>query len=164
MRRVGLPMLLAAMVLSSGCTTRLMDFTLISSKNIELSRFDSFHIGKTRARGRDVAHIIIFIPTGMPNPKEALDRAIESIPGAVALLDGVILQSFWYIPYIYGQQKFIVEGTPLIDPKLASASMEGNYFVTHLDKDGKVRETKRVSRAEYAALKKNIFGERSPAD
>ena len=47
-----------------------------------------------------------------------MDRAIESQPGAVALVDGVVSFKSWIIPFIYGQQKYIVEGSPLIDPKL----------------------------------------------
>ena len=110
----------------TGCTTRLTDFTIISSKNIEWSRANEYQRDVKRVKGKDVTHIIIFIPTGIPNAKEALDRAIESYPGAVALLDGVITHNFWYIPYIYGQQSYIVEGTPLIDPKISPTKSHGN--------------------------------------
>jgi hypothetical protein len=54
--------------------------------------------------------------------KEAIDQAIESKPGAVALVDGVVYQKIWYIPYIYGQSGFTVEGTPLIDPALTGGA------------------------------------------
>ena len=47
-----------------------------------------------------------------------MDKAIESTPGAVGLLDGVINKHYWYIPYIYGEVSYEVEGTPLIDPAL----------------------------------------------
>lgn len=113
-----LTLLAAAAVLLSGCTHRYMDFTTISSKNMDMSRGAEFERGTKRVIGEDKAHIIVFIPTGQPNPKEALDRAIESTPGAVALQDGVITQKFWWIPYIYGQTSVEVEGTPLIDPRL----------------------------------------------
>ena len=102
----------------SGCTQRLVDFTVISSKNMDLSRGAEFERGAKRVTGQDSSQIIIVIPTGMPSTKEAMDRAIESEPGAVALLDGVVTQSSWYIPYIYGKTTIKVEGTPLIDPKL----------------------------------------------
>jgi hypothetical protein len=108
----------AALLALTGCTHRYIDFTTISSKNIDLSRGAEFERGPQRVVGEDTTHIIIFIPTGQPNAKEALDRAIESTPGAVALLDGVIYNKSWYIPYIYGQSTIQVEGTPLIDPKL----------------------------------------------
>jgi hypothetical protein len=110
--------LAACLLALSGCTHRYIDFTAISSKNIDLSRGAEFVRGDARVTGTDKAHIIIFIPTGQPNAKEALDRAIESTPGAVALVDGVVSNSFWWIPYIYGQSSVVVEGTPLIDPRL----------------------------------------------
>jgi hypothetical protein len=62
--------------------------------------------------------LLFFFPTGEPNAKTAMDRAIESTKGAVALLDGVVTSHGWYIPYIYGESWVEVEGTPLIDPKL----------------------------------------------
>lgn len=102
----------------TGCTNRFVDFTAISSKNIDMSRGAEFTRSPKRVTGEDTAHIIVFIPTGTPNAKEAMDRAIESVPGAVGLLDGVITTKAWWIPYIYGQSSVIVEGTPLIDPKL----------------------------------------------
>ena len=107
-----------ATLLLSGCTHRYIDFTAISSKNIDLTKGASFERGKARVIGEDSANIIVIIPTGTPNAKEALDRAIEKEPGAVALLDGVITHSSWYIPYIYGKTTITVEGTPLIDPSL----------------------------------------------
>ncbi|MGZ8942802.1 MAG: hypothetical protein ACXW00_08555 [Methylobacter sp.] len=100
----------------SGCSQRMVDFTVISSKNMDLSHGADFKRSPTRIKGEDRKHIIIFIPTGIPNAKEAMDNAIESVPGAVGLVDGVITQYSWYIPYIYGQTWIEVEGTPLIDP------------------------------------------------
>jgi hypothetical protein len=107
----------AALILS-GCSQRMVDFTIISSKNIDLSRGADFKRSTNRVKGEDRKRIIIFIPTGEPNAKEAMDKAIESVPGAVGLVDGVLTRHFWYIPYIYGEVWFDVEGTPLIDPLL----------------------------------------------
>lgn len=69
-------------------------------------------------KGEDRKRIIVVFPTGEPNAKQAMDKAIESVPGAVALVDGVITKCGWYIPYIYGEAWFEVEGTPLIDPAI----------------------------------------------
>ena len=106
------------MALVSGCSTRITDFTFISSKNIDLSRGADFKRSTVRVKGEDRKSIVIFIPTGVPNVKEALDKAIESTPGAVGLVDGVITHYSWYIPYIYGESWYEVDGTPLIDPVL----------------------------------------------
>jgi hypothetical protein len=108
---------LLSLFLLSGCSTRVADFTIISSKNIDLSKGMNFKRGSTRVKGEDLKHIII-IPTTHPNAKEAMDKAIESVPGCVALTDGVLNHNLWWIPYIYGQESYEVEGTPLIDPDL----------------------------------------------
>jgi len=101
----------------SGCTSinRIGDFTIISSKNIDLSRGANFKRGTTRVKGQDMVGTSGFTPAVQANMKTAIDRAIESVPGAVALLDGVISQKIttWKTGYV-------VEGTPLIDPALLS--------------------------------------------
>jgi len=66
-----------------------------------------------RLQGKDVAHIILFIPTGIPNMKEAMDNAIEQKPGVVGLSNVTIKRGGWWIPFIYGQDWFEVEGNPI---------------------------------------------------
>lgn len=106
------------LLFATSCVTRLTDFTVLSTKNIDLSRIDQYERQSKRVSGWDTKHIIIIIPTGIPDAKEAIDRAIESTPGGVALIDGVIEHHFWYIPWIYGQDSYVAEGTVLVDPTL----------------------------------------------
>jgi len=144
------------LVSASGCANRIVDFTVISTKNIDWSKASTFTRAKSRSEGKDAAHIIIFIPTGVPNMKEAVDRAIESVPGAVALLDGVVAVKFYYIPFIYGRQWFVVEGTPLIYPGLAQTEAvppDTGYLVVHFDKKGNVAKREHVSKDEYEAIR-----------
>ncbi|MCB9757912.1 MAG: hypothetical protein H6753_05780 [Candidatus Omnitrophica bacterium] len=139
----------------SGCTTRLVDFTMISTKNIDLSRSADFRRAQQRVKGKDEAMIIIFIPTGVPNMKEAIDHALESVPGAVALVDGVVYQeAFWFI---IGTSSYVVEGTPIIDTTLASAELESPFMVARLDRRGKVKDFQYVSGEEFAALQKKYI-------
>ncbi len=143
-------------VVFASCSHRLIDFTIISSKNVDLSQMAQFKRGTQRVEGIDKVHIIIFIPTGTPNAKEALDKAIESVPGAVALVDGVITQKFWWIPYIYGQNYFVVEGTPIINPDLLSnidSQSKSNYMVATLDEKGNFENLNYVSEDEYNIIK-----------
>ena len=155
-RKTSIILIFVCVAILSGCVTRLVDFTVISTKNIDLAKGASFERAKSRAKGEDLICIIIFVPTAVPNIKTAIDRAIESVPGAVALLDGVISQKAWYIPLIFGQSGFVVEGTPLIDPKLVTAKLPSNYIISRLDKKGNVKETKYVSKAEYETVKEKI--------
>ncbi len=109
-------------LITAGCTTRMVDFTTISTKNVDWSKAGTFS-RSARVKGEDTSHVIMIFPTGIPNMKEAIDRAIESKPGGVALVDGVVYSRAWYVPCIYGQNSYVIEGTPLIDPSLIEGSM-----------------------------------------
>lgn len=95
-----------------GCSHRLVDFTLISTKNVPLERTGDLAKADSRVKGQDSKGMILSIPLGMPNMKEAIDRAIESYPGAVALSDGVVYSKGWTCLF-YGKNKYVVEGTPV---------------------------------------------------
>ncbi len=112
---------LFALVLS-GCTSRLTDFTVISTKNTPIGT-QPINLVKAekRVKGVDKSHIILFFPIGTPHLKEAIDRAIEQYPGAVALADGVVKSKFMDF-FFYGQQSYIVEGTPLYPADLQQVS------------------------------------------
>ncbi len=88
----------AVLFLSTACTTRLVDFTVISSKNCDVK-------GKKmqRVKGSDGTCALM-----VPNMKEAIDRAIESQPGADALVDGVVYYKSYYLYHAYE-----VEGTAI---------------------------------------------------
>lgn len=139
-----------------GCTIRLVDFTIISTKNIDLARASSFSRGKSRVQGEHSAAIIIFIPTGVPSVKTAIDRAIESVPGAVALVDGVVTEKSWW--FIFGMSGYVVEGTPLIDSSLASAEMKSNFMIAKLNRDGSVKDFRYVSEEEYTKVHNRYLG------
>lgn len=160
MRTTKILLSLTALFLITGCSYRVMDFTLISSKNVELSKFPDYKRVDNRVEGEDTKSIIIIFPTGRPDGKEAIDKAIESTPGAVALVDGVLTYKYFYIPYIYGESTYVVEGTPLIDPSLASAeelnSMK-EYSVCLLNKDGELEKTVQLNKEEYYSLRENIM-------
>ena len=85
--------------------------------------------------------------------KEATDRAIESVPGAVALVDGVVYARGWW--FIFGESTYIVEGLPLIDPSLpgAKASLKAECLVSFRNSDNGRMESKAVDKATYAKIK-----------
>lgn len=142
------------------CSHRVLDFTVVSTKNIDLTEGREFNRGKQRVEGEDKVHIIIFIPTGTVSIEEAVDKAIEQTPGCVALLDGVIYSKFWWIPYIYGQSSAIVEGTPLIDPALSTIEEKmAPYNKVRIGRDGKVNRIEEISPEEYLSLKNRVTKE-----
>jgi hypothetical protein len=145
----------------SGCSYRLTDFTIISTKNVDLSRAGQFKRVGDRKEGKDVAHIVLSIPFGRPNMKEAIDRAIESTKGAVALVDGVVYVKGWSA-ILYGQSMIIVEGSPLIDPLLAMNTdqlKKDTYTYLILGKNAEVKSRKEISKEEYDKVKNKIVKE-----
>jgi len=143
---------------TSGCTHRITDFTVISSKNVDLSEIGKYQRGSDRVIGEDIAHIIIFIPTGIPNLKEAIDRAIEVVPGAVALVDGVVYRTDFYIPFLYGQAKYLVEGTPLIKPSDLSKLPSKNIVVSY-NSDKNEFVVSYLNDSEFSSLKQELSKE-----
>lgn len=153
-----LSILALGLLAGAGCTTRFVDFTLISTKNVDLSKAATFRRGTSRTEADDKSYIIIFIPTGTPNLKEAIDRAIEKVPGAVALLDGVVSQGGFYIPYIYGEAWFTVEGTPLVDPALAACSPAATpYMIVTIEQTGQSAALNYVTKTQFESVKQGII-------
>ena len=107
----------------TSCVDRLMDFTIISTKNISTDP----NKGK-RVRGEDCVLMIFFIPVFgkiAPDLKDAIDNAIEGDNGwstvnlsknssekttGNALIDGVIYTRNIGIPPFFIHSCFIAEG------------------------------------------------------
>ncbi|MFW5768055.1 MAG: hypothetical protein ACOCXO_06780 [Bacteroidota bacterium] len=87
--------------------------------------------------------------------KEAIDVAIESTPGCVALMDGVVYSKAWFVVF-YGQSMYVIEGTPLIDPSSASIDSLPEYMALNMDKDGNVTREE-LSKEEYELRKSEIM-------
>lgn len=98
---------LCIIALSTSCTYRLGDLTIMSTKNIELSKMGMYKKCSERAIGEDKVYLIFFIPIGMPSIEEACDRAIESA-GGTFLTDAVV--TYEYFSFFFGWMKYEVEG------------------------------------------------------
>lgn len=94
----------------SGCSTRVADLTVASTKNFNLHS-SAISTGK-RVEGSDSVAIVLF-PLGNPNLKTAIDRAVEKDRCAVGLSDVVINQEFF--AFIFGYAEVNVKGNLIID-------------------------------------------------
>lgn len=103
------------------CSQRVLDFTIISSKNTSLRVKDSAK--GPRVSGEDMAAYFIF-PLGSPEVKTAVDRAIEKAgPGYDALLDGVIYYHY-KVFLLFGSFGYSIEGTPIKTSELMAQLKE----------------------------------------
>lgn len=88
-----------------GCSQRIGDFTMVTTKNYEKTVKYKM-VG--RMTGEDMPLQILFIPLGVPNMKTATDHAIEAGNG-VYLANAVIEQAFW-TAIVVGAQGYRVTG------------------------------------------------------
>ncbi len=122
-RRSGLAVL--ALFALSGCATRLVDFTVISTKNQIAT--EGFAKG-SRVTGSDCVFVFL-IPLGAPNLKSAIDKAIEGAgPGYDALVDGVVYTKNY--SFLLGQLCYEVQGTPINTRSRAAAEIAPDRIMT----------------------------------
>ena len=104
-----------ALLLMTGCSQRLGEFTVASTKNVANLKTTEATADK-HTEGETCIHTVIIFPFGnfQNRIQEAMDDAIENakekgIEGDL-LLNARIYRSSWYIPFIYGQDCIKVEG------------------------------------------------------
>lgn len=114
-----LALALGVMVLS-GCSMRVADLTVGSTKNYNING-NKFVTGP-RVTGEDSYPVIIF-PTGFPNMKTAIDRAIEKDKCAVGLSNVVITQLNH--SFLFGTIGVRAEGNLIIDRSLPGCENHG---------------------------------------
>jgi hypothetical protein len=110
MKKIVLPLALLGTLALTNCNQRLIDFTVISSKNVTLRLPDD---GKgPRTQGKEMKMCT------QPMLKAAVDKAIENAgQGYDALIDGVIYQRNEFF-----RTGWVVEGTPIKTTKLKASN------------------------------------------
>ena len=114
MRNLSVCLLGVTRLCLSGCSARLGDFTVLSSRNVNLGDFSTVSgAGGERVRGEDVETYILFWtnkPLG-PNMKEAIDNSLDK--GNAYMLTDAVLKSEAFTVLVFGNAKYVVEGHPV---------------------------------------------------
>lgn len=105
--------------LISGCSTstRIGDFTVASTKNMNVKEATHNVDYKTRLVGADTKEAFFIFPAGIPDMKEAMDNAIEKQPGAVGMSNVTVKFNRFIIPFIYESKTYEIEGNPVFQSK-----------------------------------------------
>lgn len=130
MKRVLMSMIVVAIAAAAmaGCTHRIGDFTMVTTKNYERQTQYKM-VG--RMEGKSVKMMILFIPTGQPDLKDAVDAAIEAGSG-VYLANAVVEYTNWYA-LLFGMFGYTVTGDvyapvdrgDLLDPSVEKFELLG---------------------------------------
>jgi len=153
--RLGILLIVLVFTMLTGCVTRIGDFTVMSSKNVDLSRLGEFSRSSKTIKGTDsLITVLGFITVkSQVDLKKALDNALSKIPGAQALVDVRIdVRRLNFL--LFEIDSYIVSGTVLIDPRVVGASKttaDKPYLVMETD-DGEDFLMRYVSGEEYFYL------------
>ena len=126
MKKVLILAVLLIAVSSTGCAHRVADFTIASTKNVEVSRIDLRTAALTRnVEATDGRFWFLIIPfNSQPKIKEAMDRCLEKGNGdfmtnAVVYDEGWSLLLFSYGAYtVKGDVGNSLAGAPPLDRRL----------------------------------------------
>ena len=103
-----------AAALLCSCTARLGDYTMLSTKNIDMNRAGGYYVedGK-RVTGGDHAWMAYVFPLRNPNMKTATDNAIENAGKDCVGLTDVVVESYYWNAILFGKTGIEVTGTPV---------------------------------------------------
>ena len=110
MKKIIIPIMAVVAISISSCNQRLIDFTVISSKNVTLRLPDDAKGPRTKGKEMKMCT--------QPMLKNAVDKAIENAgPGYDALIDGVVSSRNEFF-----RTGWVVEGTPIKTGKLKASN------------------------------------------
>ncbi len=114
----------SSLLLATGCSTRIAEFSVVSTKNVELSRIDV----KKAAVVHDVTgvsreYIIFFFPTGTPTIQQAVDQALRSGGGDI-MTSAKVDAGGWYIPLLFGINYVKATGDVINSVGVGSADLQ----------------------------------------
>jgi len=101
--------LMLQFLLLTGCTYRLADMTVLSTRNVTLNKVDLDTLPQVRGiKGIDSKFTFLFIPLGFPHLENAVDDALEKGGGDV--MTDVTIQTEVWTMLIFGQNSISVKG------------------------------------------------------
>ena len=94
---------------TTGCSTRIADMTVITTRMVALDRVDLDKLPtKRRVAGESTRWVILIIPLGFPTIKEAVDDALDK-GGGDLMTDAVVTSEGW-TAILFGLTRLKVEG------------------------------------------------------
>ena len=94
------------LLLFIGCSTRVADFTIISTRNVDMD--GNYELVGTKVEGKDMIPIITYIPMGSPSIEDAIDDALNSVDGDIMTDVTVRSNVLWF--FYFGTHTYVVVG------------------------------------------------------
>jgi hypothetical protein len=152
-RLFGLVSVLAMSIVFAGCATKIMDLTVASTKNVDLSRMGEFQRSGQEIKGTStrLSSILFFtVNLGKIDMEVAMDNALKKIPGAVALVDFTLNHKNLNF-LLFGLEQYVVTGIALVDPNIVSSGGGAKNLpeLVKFDETGDVIERTQITIDEF---------------
>jgi hypothetical protein len=133
----------------TGCATQIGQFTMATTKNVDLSRLGQFNRTSREVKAQDSTVYILGFKVKTAKMNAALDKALARIPGAVALIDVRISTKSTSL-ILVRFDSYIVSGTALVDPQIVSGgSSNENPQLVAFSEEGEIIEVVAITQEEY---------------
>jgi len=137
----------------TGCATRIMDLTVASTKNVDLSRMGQFQRSGKEVKGTStkLSSILFFsVSIGTIDMKKAIDSALGKIQGAVALVDFTLSKRNLNF-LLFGLEQYVVTGIALVDPNIVTLGNNEELLpeLVTFGENGEIIERLQITQDEY---------------
>jgi hypothetical protein len=105
----------ASLVMLSGCSSRMADLTLVSTKNLGSTNLSLSSKSGKRERAEDCKFSLLGIPFGIPSLETAVDKALQAGNGTVMIDEVTEEKTTWVV--LGNINCIVVEGTVVNVPK-----------------------------------------------
>tara|TARA_Y100001968_G_scaffold122560_2_gene111508 strand:- start:1991 stop:2437 length:447 start_codon:yes stop_codon:yes gene_type:complete len=107
-----------------GCSSQnLMNLTMGSTK---IHKFEGKYVSKGQFKGEDIVYIVIFFPTGIARPDDAIENTLRE--NNLDYLTNINIQKeSFYFPYIGGYNKYVVTGEGWVRSDDIDVEVEENF-------------------------------------
>jgi hypothetical protein len=142
----------------TSCATQIGQFTMASTKNVDLSRLGEFNRTSKEIKAQDsTVYILGIFQVKTAKMQAAMDKALARIPGAVALVDVRISTKRSNLFFVV-LDSYIISGTALVDPQIVLGGKSSETLPPQLVKfspEGEITGTTALTNEEYIAYFSN---------
>jgi len=98
----------STLMLISGCSTRLADLSIISSRNVEMS--PDYELVERNVKSSDMVTVVLGVSFGGANIEEAVEKAMDKVGGGDYMTNVIIYDTSYSILGLYGRHGITVKG------------------------------------------------------
>jgi len=136
-----------------GCATRILDLTIASTQNLDLSRAGEFQRTQREVKGTStkLTRILFFdVNISDIDMKSAIDSALRRIPGGVALINFRLDQRKLNF-LLFALDQYVVTGHALVDPNIVTLGNNEELLpeLVKFDGTGEIIERVQITQDEY---------------